>query len=153
MHAAAQVRSRRIWRLTMFRLGRQGGIRLSLGTHGFAPRLCAIVLLAAALRVYALDYQSLWGDEIFSLITTDPRLSLSEFWDRVGRHPSADLLPASAAVVVRLWAIGTRRPRTECGLRHPDPLRRRNIARLLLVAQRPSRTPAAHRRLSGRGMV
>jgi hypothetical protein len=41
MRAAVQVRSRRtgLWRLTMVRLDRQGGIRLSLGTHGFAPGL------------------------------------------------------------------------------------------------------------------
>src|SRR5437899_9988252 len=78
-----------LWQLTMIRLGRLRRIGLSLGARGFAPALCAIVLLAAALRVYALDYQSLWSDEIFSLITTDPTLSLREFWARVlaDTHP------------------------------------------------------------------
>src|SRR6266446_3869927 len=70
-----------------------------------------------------------------------------------GRHPPPDLLPAAAAVVVPLWAIGARRPRTERGFRYPDHLRRRNVAWLLSVAQRPSGTPGVHHRLSGRGMV
>ena len=37
-----------------------GRIRHLLGKNGFALALCAIVLLAAGLRVYRLDYQSLW---------------------------------------------------------------------------------------------
>jgi hypothetical protein len=51
--------------------------------------LCAVVLLAAGLRVYALDHQSLWADEIFSLTTTDPALPFRQFWDRViaDTHP------------------------------------------------------------------
>src|SRR5438105_10649384 len=80
--------------------GRFGRIRLSLGTHGFALALCATVLLAGALRVYALDYQSLWSDEIFSLITTDPMLSLREFWDRV----LADTHPPIYYLLLRLWS-------------------------------------------------
>jgi hypothetical protein len=60
-----------------------------LGKNGFALALCAIVLLAAGLRVYRLDYQSLWTDEIFSLMTTDPTLTLHQFWDLVlaDTHP------------------------------------------------------------------
>jgi mannosyltransferase len=51
--------------------------------------VCAVVLLAAGLRVYALDHQSLWADEIFSLTTTDPALPFRQFWDRViaDTHP------------------------------------------------------------------
>ena len=66
-----------------------GRTRSWLSTQGFALALCATVLIAAALRVYKLDYQSLWSDEIFSLITTDPNLSVSEFWARVrtDTHP------------------------------------------------------------------
>src|SRR5438105_3894759 len=77
------------WRLTMIGLSRLGQIRRSLGAHGFALALCAIVLLAGALRVYELDYQSLWSDEVISLKTTDPALSLREFWDKVlaDTHP------------------------------------------------------------------
>ena len=84
----------------MIGLGSQGGIRLSLGALGFAPALCVIVLLAAALRMYALDYQSLWSDEIFSLITTDPTLPLREFWDRV----LADTHPPIYYLLLRLWS-------------------------------------------------
>ena len=73
----------------MIGLSRLGQIRLSLGAHGVALALCAIVLLAGALRVYELDYQSLWSDEVISLKTTDPTLSFREFWDRVlaDTHP------------------------------------------------------------------
>lgn len=39
--------------------------------------LLAIVLLAAGLRIYRLDYQSLWVDEIASMIGTDPDMSFS----------------------------------------------------------------------------
>jgi mannosyltransferase len=60
-----------------------------LSSYGFALALCATVLLAGGLRVYALDYQSLWSDEIFTLRTTDPALTLREFWQRVlaDTHP------------------------------------------------------------------
>ncbi len=66
-----------------------GRIRHLPGKTGFALALCAIVLLAARLRVYRLDYQSLWTDEIFSLMTTDPTLTLHQFWDLVlaDTHP------------------------------------------------------------------
>jgi mannosyltransferase len=91
MHVAAQLRSLNtgLCRLTMIGLGRPGGIRLWLGKHGFSLALCATVLLGGALRVYALDYQSLWTDEIFSLIITDPTLTFREFWDRLlaDTHP------------------------------------------------------------------
>jgi uncharacterized membrane protein len=51
--------------------------------------LCVIVLLGVGLRSYRLDYQSLWTDEIYSLIVTDPTLTFREFWDRVftDTHP------------------------------------------------------------------
>src|SRR3984893_12344588 len=91
MHAAVQIRSRNrhSWRLTAIGLDMLGRTRSWLSTQGFALALCATVLIAAALRVYKLDYQSLWSDEIFSLITTDPNLSVSEFWARVrtDTHP------------------------------------------------------------------
>ncbi len=79
----------RVWHMAVTGFDRLGRIRLWLGTHGFAPALCAIVALGVALRVCALEYQSLWRDEIFSLITTDPALTLREFWDRVlaDTHP------------------------------------------------------------------
>src|ERR1700738_4849575 len=58
--------------LTAARFDRLGRIRVWLARDWFALALSAIVLLGAGLRFYALDYQSLWTDEIFSLTTTDP---------------------------------------------------------------------------------
>jgi hypothetical protein len=75
-----------------------GRTRSWLSTQGFALTLCATVLIAAALRVYKLDYQSLWSDEIFSLITTDPNLLVSEFWARV----RADTHPPIYYLLLRL---------------------------------------------------
>jgi hypothetical protein len=102
MHAAVQFRSRNssLWRLTRIGLDKPGRVRLGLGTHGFALALCAIVLLAGALRMYALDYQSLWSDEIFSLIITDPKLTFREFWDRL----LADTHPPIYYLIVRFSA-------------------------------------------------
>src|SRR6266481_3709671 len=88
----------RLWRLTAIGLDRLGRTRPWLSTHGFALALCAIVLIAGAVRVYKLDYQSLWSDEIFSLITTDPNLSVSEFWARV----RADTHPPIYYLLLRL---------------------------------------------------
>src|SRR5258706_14897451 len=39
--------------------------------------LAGIILLGAGLRLYHLDYQSLWLDELHSIIPTDPSNSLS----------------------------------------------------------------------------
>jgi uncharacterized membrane protein len=50
--------------------------------------------------VYRLDYQSLWSDEIFSLRTTDPTLSLREFWDRL----LADTHPPVYYLLLRLFS-------------------------------------------------
>ncbi len=88
----------RLWRLTAIGLDRLGRTRPWLSTHGFALALCATVLIAGAVRVYKLDYQSLWSDEIFSLITTDPNLSVSEFWARV----RADTHPPIYYLLLRL---------------------------------------------------
>src|SRR6185503_270051 len=38
--------------------------------------LAGVILLGAALRLYHLDYQSLWLDELHSIIPTDPNNSL-----------------------------------------------------------------------------
>ena len=42
----------------------------------------------------------MWTDEIFSLMTTDPTLSLHEFWDRV----LADTHPPIYYLLLRLWS-------------------------------------------------
>lgn len=49
----------------------------------------AIIALAAALRLYGLDRQSAWADEITTLFITDPGTTLGEFWARVraDAHP------------------------------------------------------------------
>src|SRR6516164_1199870 len=59
----------------------QTGLRL--GRNGLAMGLCIVVVLGAGLRAYALDFQSLWADEICSLMITDPTLPFRQFWDRV----------------------------------------------------------------------
>src|SRR6187551_1423129 len=38
--------------------------------------LTGIILLAILLRLYHLDYQSLWLDELYSVLPTDPSFSL-----------------------------------------------------------------------------
>lgn len=76
-------------------LGRLGSL---LSDRWFALAAGAIVLLAAGLRLYRLDYQSLWTDEIFSLLTTEPTLTFREFWDRV----LADTNPPLYYLVLRL---------------------------------------------------
>ena len=65
----------------------QTGLRL--GRNGLAMGLCIVVVLGAGLRAYALDFQSLWTDEISSLMITDPTLPFRQFWDRVlaDTHP------------------------------------------------------------------
>jgi hypothetical protein len=75
-----------------------GRIRLSLSNKGLVLALCGIVLVAVGLRAYALDYQSLWTDEIFSLMTTDPTLTFHQFWDLV----LADTHPPIYYLVLRL---------------------------------------------------
>jgi mannosyltransferase len=89
MQAAVPLRSRNTGFRGLTGLDGPRRVGLWLGKHAFGFALCATVLLAGVLRVYRLDYQSLWSDEIFSLRTTDPTLSLREFWDRLlaDTHP------------------------------------------------------------------
>jgi len=90
-----------IWRVTPTFLYWYGRLRVWSTKNGFALGLGGIVLLGAGLRVYALDYQSFWTDEIFSLITTDPTLTFREFWDRV----LADTHPPIYYLALRLSSI------------------------------------------------
>ena len=71
----------------IYRLEDQAGLRLC--RNGVAMALCIVVVLGAVLRGYALDFQSLWTDEISSLMITDPTLPFRQFWDRVlaDTHP------------------------------------------------------------------
>lgn len=43
--------------------------------------LIAILLLATALRVYHIDFQSIWLDEIHTMIEGNPKMPYSEFYD------------------------------------------------------------------------
>lgn len=43
--------------------------------------LLLILALAAVLRLYNIDFQSIWLDEIHTMIESDPKLSYSEFYD------------------------------------------------------------------------
>jgi len=71
------------------RYGWEDQTGLRLGRNGLAMALCIVVVFGAGLRAYALDFQSLWTDEISSLMITDPTLPFRQFWDRVlaDTHP------------------------------------------------------------------
>ncbi|WP_338376118.1 glycosyltransferase family 39 protein [uncultured Flavobacterium sp.] len=43
--------------------------------------LIAILIFAAILRIYHIDFQSIWIDEIHTMIESDPKLSYSEFYE------------------------------------------------------------------------
>lgn len=93
---AIAIRDKRVAE-TAFREWRP--LRLPLGKNTVPLALGAIVVLGAGLRVYALDYQSLWSDEIFSLTTADPTLTFGQFWDRV----LADTQPPIYYLLLRFW--------------------------------------------------
>ncbi len=78
--------------------------------------LCLVVLIGAGLRVYALDHQSLWTDEIFSLTTTDPTLPFRQFWDRL----LADTHPPIYYLLLRLSS--TAFGQSEIAVRAPSVL-------------------------------
>jgi Dolichyl-phosphate-mannose-protein mannosyltransferase len=61
----------------------------------------ALVLLAAALRIYRLDWQSVWFDEIFSLIVADPSQQFNEFWQWV----LSDVHPPLYYFLLRVWSF------------------------------------------------
>jgi len=77
---------------------RLGDVKCLPGGNGSGLLLCLIMLLGVGLRAYRLDYQSLWTDEVYSLIVTDPTLTFREFWDRV----LADTHPPIYYLVLRL---------------------------------------------------
>jgi len=60
--------------------------------------LLTIILLAVALRIYHLDYQSLWHDEFHSMLETDPDLPFDEMMD----HCKNDQPPAHF-LMLRYW--------------------------------------------------
>jgi uncharacterized membrane protein len=60
----------------------------------------AVVLLAAALRIYRLDWQSVWFDEVFSLIVAAPSQRFEEFWGWV----RTDVHPPLYYLLLRIWS-------------------------------------------------
>jgi uncharacterized membrane protein len=93
---------------------RLGGTELSDNSYWVA--LGAAILLGTALRIHHLAYESLWTDEIFSLLTTDPALQFHEFWTRV----TADTHPPLYYLILRWWlkAFG----QSEAAARAPSAL-------------------------------
>ncbi len=47
--------------------------------HGLVAA-SGVLLLGSALRLYGLDRQSAWADEITTLLITDPALTFAQFW-------------------------------------------------------------------------
>jgi len=95
-----------VWRLV--------GTGLSYNAHWLA--VGAAVLLGTALRIHHLAYESLWTDEIFSLLTTDPALPLREFWYRV----IADTHPPLYYLALRWWSAAF--GQSEAAARAPSAL-------------------------------
>ena len=54
----------------------------------------AILAIAASLRFYALDFQSLWNDELSSVSRTQPELLSKKFWEMMKKdvHPPGYIL-------------------------------------------------------------
>lgn len=68
--------------------------RMGVGRHASAPRIVALLVLlavAAALRFWRLDFQSLWIDELFSVVFSRSELGLDEIAAAYARdvHPPA----------------------------------------------------------------
>ena len=60
--------------------------------------LASIILLGAALRLFHLDYQSLWDDEIATMIQANPKLDFSSAWDVYMKY---DNMPPLYFLIIR----------------------------------------------------
>ena len=131
----------------IYRLEDRTGLRL--GRNGLAMGLCIVVVLGAGLRAYVLDFQSLWTDEISSLMIADPTLPFRQFWDQV----LADTHPPIYYLVLR-WsssAFG----QSEIVARAPSVLfgiltvcAAAILPRRVAVSQHPRRVAVAPRRFT-----
>jgi hypothetical protein len=59
-----------------------------------------LLLLGTALRLYGLDRQSAWADEITTLLITDPALTFAQFWHLV----LSDVHPPLYYLLLRSWS-------------------------------------------------
>ena len=59
-----------------------------------------VLLLGSALRLYGLDRQSAWADEITTLLITDPALTFAQFWHLV----LSDVHPPPYYLLLRYWS-------------------------------------------------
>src|SRR5271169_4373008 len=60
----------------------------------------AVLLLGSALRLYGLDRQSAWADEITTLLITDPALTFTQFWHLA----LSDVHPPLYYLLLRFWS-------------------------------------------------
>ena len=67
--------------------------------HGFLAA-SGVLLLGSALRLYGLDRQSAWADEITTLLITDPALTFAQFWQLV----LSDVHPPLYHLLLRYWS-------------------------------------------------
>ena len=67
--------------------------------HGFLAA-SGVLLLGSALRLYGLDRQSAWADEITTLLITDPALTFAQFWQLV----LSDVHPPLYYLLLRYWS-------------------------------------------------
>lgn len=60
----------------------------------------SVLVLGAGLRLYGLNIQSAWADEIATLVITDSALTFGQFWQLV----IADVHPPLYYLLLRLWS-------------------------------------------------
>ena len=60
----------------------------------------SVLVLGAGLRLYGLNLQSAWADEITTLAITDPALTFAQFWQLV----IADVHPPLYYLLLRFWS-------------------------------------------------
>ena len=67
---------------------------------GFCIAAGVILLVGSGLRLYGINRQSAWADELTTLLITDPALGFTEFWQRV----VADTHPPLYYLLMRGWS-------------------------------------------------
>ena len=73
------------------------------GGHPMRRRQLAassVLVLGAGWRLYGLNLQSAWADEITTLVITDPTLTFGQFWQLV----IADVHPPLYYLLLRFWS-------------------------------------------------
>src|SRR6516162_4447553 len=72
----ARIKTSARLKTTLDTAGGRAPIHASIAASG-------ALLLGSALRLYGLDRQSAWADEITTLLITDPALTFAQFWQLV----------------------------------------------------------------------